>query len=290
MTIVFSQLRAFHAVAENGGFTAAARVLNVGQPTLTIQVKELEEVYGVELLIRKSRRVELTNAGAQLLEITRGIMKFCDEAHDLLTAHRQSTKGHLRLATVGPFHATEILAAFRRNHPDVEISTLLGNSQRALEHIINFEAEVAILAHVPEDQRVEMVPYRTHRVIAFVNRDHPWFKRKSIRLRDLAGQPLVLRERGSTTRRAFEAAMADEGLKIKPVFEIESREGVWKAVEQGLGISVVADFEFVSHPNLRALSISDRTITTRYSIAYRKERAHSPLIKAFLATVHTMSK
>jgi aminoethylphosphonate catabolism LysR family transcriptional regulator len=290
MTIVFSQLRAFHAVAENGGFTAAARVLNVGQPTLTIQVKELEETYGVELLIRKSRRVELTNAGVQLLEITRGIMKFCDEAHDLLTAHRQSTKGHLRLATVGPFHATEILAAFRRNHPDVEISTLLGNSQRALEHIINFEAEVAILAHVPEDQRVEMVPYRTHRVIAFVNRDHPWFKRKSIRLRDLAGQPLVLRERGSTTRKAFEAAMANEGLKIKPVFEIESREGVWKAVEQGLGISVVADFEFVSHPNLRALSISDRIITTHYSITYRKERAHSPLIKAFLATVRTMRK
>jgi aminoethylphosphonate catabolism LysR family transcriptional regulator len=288
MSIIFSQLRAFHGVAEHGGFTAAARVLNVSQPTLTIQVKELEDTYGVELLIRRSRRVELTEAGAQLLQITRGIMKFCDEAHDLLTAHRNSTKGHLRLATVGPFHATEILAAFRRNHPDVEISTLLGNSQRTLEHIINFEAEVAILAHVPEDSRVEMIPYRTHRVIAFVNRDHPWFKRKSVKLRDLAGQPLVLREQGSTTRRAFEAAMAEQGYRIKPVFEIESREGVWKAVEQGLGISVVADFEFVSHPNLHALNISDEIITTRYSIAYRKERAHSPIIKAFLATVREM--
>ena len=55
MSIVFSRIRAFHAVAAHGGFTAAARVLNVGQPTLTIQVKELEESYGVELLIRKSR-------------------------------------------------------------------------------------------------------------------------------------------------------------------------------------------------------------------------------------------
>ena len=76
---------------------------------------------------------------------------------------------------------------------------------------------------------------------------------------------------------------------IKPVFEIESREGVWKAVEQGLGISVVADFEFVSHPNLRAIEIKDRVITTQYSIAYRKERAHSPIIKAFLATVGAMN-
>jgi aminoethylphosphonate catabolism LysR family transcriptional regulator len=290
MSIVFSQIRAFHAVAEHGGFTAAARVLNVGQPTLTIQVRDLEEGYGVELLIRKSRRVELTEAGAALFDITRGIMKFCDEAHDLLSAHGNSEKGQLRLATVGPFHATEILAAFKRSHPDIDISTLLGNSQRTLEHIVNFEAEVAILAHVPEDPRVEMVPYRTHRVVVFVNRDHPWFNRKSVRMRDLANQPFVLRERGSTTRRAFEAALREEGLDIKPVFEIESREGVWKAVEQGLGISVVADFEFVSHPNLRAIQISDRVIKTQYSIAYHKDRANSPVIKAFLATVREMKK
>jgi LysR family transcriptional regulator, low CO2-responsive transcriptional regulator len=135
-----------------------------------------------------------------------------------------------------------------------------------------------------------MVPYRTHRVVVFVNRDHPWFNRKSVRMRDLANQPFVLRERGSTTRRAFEAAMRDEGIDLKPVFEIESREGVWKAVEQGLGISVVADFEFVSHPNLRMLEIRDRVITTQYSIAYHKERARSPVIKTFLATVREMRK
>ena len=68
MSIVFSRIRAFHAVAEHGGFTAASRVLNVGQPTLTIQVKELEETYGVELLIRKSRRVELTKPAPRCLK------------------------------------------------------------------------------------------------------------------------------------------------------------------------------------------------------------------------------
>ncbi|WP_315832140.1 LysR substrate-binding domain-containing protein [Bradyrhizobium prioriisuperbiae] len=288
MPIVFSQLRAFHAVAAHGGFTAASRVLNVGQPTLTIQVKELEETYGVELLIRRSRRVELTETGAALFEMTRGIMKFCDEAHELLASHGQSTAGYLRLATVGPFHATEILAAFKREHPGVQISTLLGNSERTLRHIIDFEAEVAILADVPEDKRVIMMPYRSHRVIVFVNGDHPWFNRKSVKLRELADQPFVLRERGSTTRRAFEAAIRREGLQINPVFEIESREGVWKAVERGLGISVVADFEFVPHQNLRALDIQDRVITTQYSIAYHRERAHSPMIKAFIETVGRM--
>jgi DNA-binding transcriptional LysR family regulator len=109
-------------------------------------------------------------------------------------------------------------------------------------------------------------------------------------LHELEDQPFVLRERGSTTRRAFEAAMQDAGLGIKPVFEIESREGVWKAVEQGLGISVVADFEFVAHPNLHALKIKDRVIRTEYSIAFLKDRARSPLIKAFMNTVARMKR
>ena len=82
--------------------------------------------------------------------------------------------------------------------------------------------------------------------------------------------------------------MQAEGIRIEPVFEIESREGVWKAVERGLGISVVADFEFVPHPNLRALEISDRTIKTQYSIAHHSGRAHSPIIKAFIDTVRRM--
>ena len=82
--------------------------------------------------------------------------------------------------------------------------------------------------------------------------------------------------------------MAEQGLRINPVFEIESREGVWKAVERGLGISVVADFEFVPHSNLRTLEIRDRVIQTQYSIAYHRDRAHSPIIKAFIDTVSRM--
>jgi aminoethylphosphonate catabolism LysR family transcriptional regulator len=285
MTMAFTRLRTFHAVAEARGFTAAARALGIGQPTVTTQIKELEAHYGVELFLRQGRRVELTGAGQSLLDITRRLMSLCAEADELLSNHGELARGELRFAAVGPFHATEIIAAFKRAYPAIEIAVLLGNSVRTLGHVIDLEADVAILAHGVDDPRVHTVMYSTHDVVLFVNRDHPWFARSAVRLGELAGQPFILRERGSTTRLAFERAIAGAGITVDPVLEIGSREGVWKAVEQGLGISVVADFEFVPHPNLRTLRISDQVIQTEYRIACLQDRLHTPKIQAFLRVI-----
>jgi LysR family transcriptional regulator, low CO2-responsive transcriptional regulator len=288
MPIGFTHLRTFHAVAEHRGFTAAANALGIGQPTVTTQIKELEERYGVELLLRQGRRVELTKAGSALVDITRRLMSLRAEAHELLTSHGEFRSGDLRLAAVGPFHATEIIAAFKRAYPAISISVLLGNSEQTLANLIDLKADVAILAHRVDDSRVHTISYRTHDVVVFVNRDHPWFARKSVRLEELSGQPFVLREQGSTTRVAFEKAIQAAGIAIDPTLEIGSREGVWKAVEQGLGIGVVADFEFVAHPNLSTLRIADCSVRTEYRIACLHERRRSRKICAFLEVVETM--
>lgn len=290
MAIGFTHLRTFHAVAEHRGFTAAATALGVGQPTVTTQIRELERRYGVELFLRLGRRVELTSAGEALRDVTRRIMSLRDEAHELLTSHGEFRSGDLRLAAVGPFHATEIIAAFKRAYPEIAITVLLGNSWQTLSNLIDLKADVAILAHTVDDPRVHTVMYRTHDVVVFVNRRHPWFKRKQVKLAELATQPFILREKGSTTRLAFERAVEHAGITVEPVLEIGSREGVWKAVEQGLGISVVADFEFVPHPNLRTLRIADCSIRTEYRIACLRERRSSPKIRAFLDIVTGMSR
>lgn len=280
-----THLRTFHAVAEHRGFTAAAKALGIGQPTVTTQVRELEERYGVELLLRLGRRVELTEAGRALLEITRRITSLHQEADELLSSSGRLQSGQLRLAAVGPFHATEMIAAFRRRWPEIEISVLLGNSDQTLGRLLDLEADVAILAHAVDDARVHTIPYRTHEVVLFVNGSHPWFGRERVAIQDLAGEDFVLREHGSTTRRAFEAALERHGVAINPVLEIGSREGVWKAVERGLGISVVADFEFVPHPNLRTIRFQNASVGTEYRIACLHERRRSRKIQAFVESV-----
>lgn len=285
MAIVFTHLRSFHAVAEHRGFTAAAQALNISQPTVTTQVKELEERYGVELLVRRGRRVELTETGAALFDISRRIMKLHEEAGELLLSSGRLTTGQLRVAAVGPFHATEMVARFLHTYPSIKVSMLLGNSDQTLQRILELEADVAILAHVVDDPRVFSVPFSTHEVVVFVDADHPWNGRESVAIGELAGQRLILRETGSTTRRALEQAAATSGFTVTPFLEIGSREGIWKAVERGLGIGVVADFEFVAHPRLTTVRFADAEVRTEYRLVCLQERRHSPKIEAFMQTV-----
>lgn len=285
MAIVFTHLRSFHAVAEHRGFTAAANALRISQPTVTTQVKELEDRYGVELLLRLGRRVELTDTGSALFDLSRRIMRLHEEADELLLSSGRLTTGQLRLAAVGPFHATDMVARFLAKYPTIKINMMLGNSDQTLTRILELEADIAILAHVVEDPRVYSVPFSTHEVVIFVNSDHPWHGRERVEIAELEEQPLILRETGSTTRRAFEAAADKADVKVKPFLEIGSREGVWKAVERGLGVGVVADFEFVAHPRLKTIRIGSADVRTEYRLACLQERRQSPKIKAFIETV-----
>ena len=282
MSISFTALRAFHAVAEHGGFTAAARALGISQPTITTQVKDLEERYGIELFLRRGRNTQLSDAGKALFDVTRRLMSEREDAHDLLAGYGRLSTGELRIAAVGPFHAMEMIARFRQAYPGVRISMQLGNSERVLAMLLDLEADVAILAHSVEDERILALPYRRHEVVVFVHRGHKWFGRSSVALAELATEPFVLREPGSTTRRAFEAAMTGAGHKIDCALEVGSREGVWKAVQQGLGNGVVADFEFVPHPDLRTLTIADAAIVTEYRVACLGDRRGSRKVRAFL--------
>jgi len=269
-------------VAEHKGFTAAAEALHISQPTVTTQVKELEERYGVELLTRRGRRVEVTDTGAALHEISRRIMRLHDEAEELLQSAGRMTTGQLRIAAVGPFHATEMVSKFLARYPAIKVSMSLGNSDLTLQRLLALEADVAILAHNVDDPHIHSVPCSTQEVVVSGANDHPWHNRLNVRMAELFDQPLILREQGSTTRKAFETAAMEAGVTLQPLLEIGSREGVWKAVERGLGIGVVADFEFVAHPRLRTLRISDVDVQTQYHLACLKERRNASKIAAFM--------
>ena len=279
--MTYTWLRSFHAVASEGGFTAASRILNVGQPTVTSQVKALENYYSVELFHRRGRGVELTEAGHDLFAVTRRFMSQEDEARDLLTAYGGFHTGQLKVGAVGPYHATEMLSAFHDRYPDIHLTVTVGNSREMVDLLLDYEADVGVLAHVEDDPRIFAMPYSRHPVVVFMRKDHRLAKRKSIRIEELQGEPMVLRETGSTTRLAFEAAIEQAGVTIDPVMEIGSREAVWLAVAKGIGIGAVSDIEYIPHPDLTQVSLSNAEVYTTAHVNCLTERKASHMIGAF---------
>jgi len=276
-----AQLRAFHAVAEEGGFTRAAAALNVTQPTLSGQVSALEESYGVRLFERRGRGVELTDLGRGLLDITRRLFDLELEADQLLSAARGLKSGRLRVGADAPYHVIALLAAFNRHYPKIQLSLSFGNSERVLQDLFNRRSDVAVLPDIPSDERLHAVAFQRERIGVFVDRDHDWAGRRSIRLRDLADQRLILREPGSTTRAIFEQAMAAAGVTPGAVLEIGSREAVREAVAAGLGIGAVFESEFGNDDRLHLLAVRDAGLLATEYAACLQDRQNTPIVHAF---------
>ncbi|RZI97658.1 MAG: LysR family transcriptional regulator, partial [Haliea sp.] len=114
--MTLNQIRAFVAVAHNGGFTAAARMLRMSHSTLNSQIQIMERDYGAELFHRRGRRVELSALGLEMLPLARRMIALEGDMNSLLDGSGKLLRGSLKIAAVGPFHVTEMIEAFHATH------------------------------------------------------------------------------------------------------------------------------------------------------------------------------
>lgn len=278
---LLAALKAFDATAHWGSMTAAARALSLQQPTVSAHIQRLEQQYGVELLYRRGRRLELTTFGRALLEHTRRAFSAEENAHALLAAARICYAGRLMVHAIGPYNVVPILKAFEQAHPQVSVAIGVGDSKTITEKIIDYQGDVGVVLDHVEVPELYGMSYRTQRLVVFAHCDHPLAQRGAISLQELHGQRFVMREQGSTTRRVLEQALADRGVQIHAALEMGSREAVREAVAHGLGLGVVSQTAYVSDPRLVRLSLRDSAMATQVYLICRSERRQSPLIAAF---------
>jgi aminoethylphosphonate catabolism LysR family transcriptional regulator len=281
--ISHAHLRSFHAVALHGSFTRAAERLNITQPTLSGQVKELEERYGTQLFVRYGRRVELTDIGRSAFKITRIIFRHEEEVEQLLQSARALTSGELRVAADSPYIVTPLLARFHNLYPGIHISIQYGNSQQLMGWLESRRCDIALLPNIaPDDDRLHTISLAPDRLVVFVSAQHRWSKRQTIKLEEVADEHIVLRESGSRTRSIFEDAIAKAGLELKKVMEITGREGVREAVAAGFGVGIIAANELQADARLHAITVSNAKLTHQVYVACLKEMQALRVCKAFL--------
>lgn len=279
-----TQLRSFYAVARMGSFTRAAELLHVSQPTVTTQVGLLESRYDVELFHRHGRSVKLTELGEQLMQLAQQVFSLEADAVHLLGDAGELRSGHLRVAAVGPYHVTKMLADFNQRYQGIKVSVSTGNSQDVLDRLLDYRADVGVLAQLVSDSRFLSVPFSMHPVVIFTSSAHRFARRRNIRMADLQGERMILREQGSTTRKALELALHKANVQTEVVMEISSREVIRETVAKGIGIAAVSLVEYVPGPGLHMVHISDAEIHTHAHVLCLAERREMRMVRAFFDT------
>jgi aminoethylphosphonate catabolism LysR family transcriptional regulator len=288
MSISHAHLRSFHAVATHGSFTRAAESLHVTQPTLSGQVKELEERYGIKLFLRHGRHIELTDIGRSAYSITHLLFRHEEEVEQLFQSARALTTGELLVAADSPYIVTPLLAQFQRLYPGIQISIRYGNSEQLMSWLESRLCDVAFLPNIPQaDDRFISIPLEPDKLVVFVNQDHIWCDRRSITMEELLEQRIILREKGSRTRSIFEDAVAEAGARLDNVMEISGREGVREAVAAGFGVGIVAENELVADSRLRPLRVSNAELIHEEYFICLKERRSQRVTDAFLKMVYS---
>lgn len=277
-----SQLRAFHLVAEQGSFSAAARASGLSQPNLSGQVTALEKAYGVRLFDRRGRSVTPTETGRHLQGVTTRLFALQDEAQALLVGEQTLTRGHLRIAADSAHHVIPIMAGLKTRAAGLTFALSIDNSAVVLDRLLRHEADVAVMAKSVSDPRLHALRLRTDRIVLFVPTRHPFTRRGRAPLAALADQELVLRERGSITREVLEQAMAAASVRPRAIVEVQTREGVREAVAAGFGVGAVFASELGDDRRFRQIAVADTDLDVAEYAVCLQERRRVALVRAFM--------
>ncbi len=286
----YAQLKAFHAVAENGGFSKAADRLSLTQPAISDHIRKLEEAYGAELFLRRRGVVELTSFARKLFAVTERMFEAEAEALELLSRAKGMEEGTLSIGADAATHVLPLVRRFRQRYPKIQLRLVAGNSAQLLERLDRFEIDFAVIAEAPPQQAYLARLLRDDEIHALTAATHPFAKRAEISLAEFVQQPVVLREEGSATRGLLLAEIARRSLALANAMEIESREAAREAVAGGMGVGIISSAEVVPDARLHMLRFSDWQATMSEWLVCLAARADLHIIRAVLGLLRSPSK
>ena len=243
MAINLHQLKIFHTVARSGSFSRAASELLISQPSVSIQVGELERQLGADLFEQVGKSVRLTEAGRVLDDYAARILGLIDEARVAMDELKGLQRGRLLLgatSTPGTYLLPALLGRFKEQYPQIKIMLRIRDTRRIQEMLLQHELHVGVVGSKVTFPDIESSVWLADELVLVVAPAHRFASLPSVNVVDLAGQPFILREHGSGNREAVDEAFHRAGVHVTPVFELEGAEMVKQAVAANLGISILS--------------------------------------------------
>jgi DNA-binding transcriptional LysR family regulator len=231
------QLRIFESVVKHLNITKASATLHISQPSVSQQLRLLEEEFETKFFLRLNQGVELTPEGQKFLAAIRPIVAQAEIVEKTFKNNRKTNKAaHLMLGgshNVSVNVLPKLLMAFKKTHPLVQFDLETGDSRVIERRLLNSELEIALITNPSYNPEIVYEPYEEVEVVAFCLPANP-IVGKTLSLKELVACPLVMRSGGR-----IEKVLMSQGCKVNIAVRCQAGEAVKAAVRMGMGIGIL---------------------------------------------------
>jgi DNA-binding transcriptional LysR family regulator len=236
------QLQTFLEVARQRSVSKAAERLFVTQPAVSMQIRQLEDAFGLALLEPVGRNIRLTHAGEAFLLHAQAAMGQLKDLEAQMADHVGLKKGRIDLAVVSTakYFIPMLLVQFGKLFDGINVQLKIDNRENILGMLARNEADLVVMGRAPGDLDCEAIPFATNPLAIVAAPDHPLARRKQLPFSALADYRFVVREEGSGTRAAMERLFAQHNTPLKVEMEMPSNETIKQAVMAGMGLSFLS--------------------------------------------------
>jgi DNA-binding transcriptional LysR family regulator len=288
------QLEAFYLVVKRGSYTKAAEELNVTQPAVTMQVKFLEKSLNLELIEQLRKRVQLSEAGELLYQYAGKIFDLVGEANEKMKDFKKLMRGTLKIGTTknyARYIMPSLLSEFQRRFPRTRVILDEGNSENMARSVVEKENELAFISQLNLDRKIKSIFFSTVEFVLVASPEHRFSQRKSVSLRELNGEPVILREKGSGSRTAVLRKFQEYGIWPSVITEASSLDFIVGYVKQNKAVSFMFEpdiKEELEKGTLKVIPVEEGNIIFFTDIIYHSEKSLSPPAQAFLKMVEEL--
>lgn len=280
------QLKVFEAVARHNSFTRAAEELFLTQPTVSMQVKQLTRAVGLPLFDQVGKRLYLTEAGQQLLLVSREIFDKLDQIEMTVADLKGLKQGKLRLSviTTAKYFVPRLLGPFCQKYPGIDIALQVTNHRGITDRLSENLDDLYILSQLPEGLNLSSHPVLENPLVVLAAANHPLVGQKQIPIELLADEPFIMREPGSGTRKSVQELFDRHGVSVRVRLELGSNEAIKQAIAGGLGISVLSRHTLAlegATEQLAILDVQEFPIQNQWYVIYPKGKQLSIVAQTF---------
>ncbi len=286
------QLRIFYFAVKYGSFSAAAEALYITQPAVTKQIQQLQAAHGVKLLNRFGKKMVLTDAGEALYSFADKIFQIEIQAEENLRDFQQRKSGRLRIhasESFGAYYLPSIINLFRKKYPKIHIAANIFTNQQIIENTLRLENDLGFISSSLEHKKLVIHEVLEDRLILIAPPSHPLARKKSLDPWKLEGQSIIMHEKGSASRNIVDEFIRKNNLLVSVTLELSNNEAIKRAVEQGLGLSIISEHvvrEEIERKKLKPIPLTDPTLKRKFYLIYHKDKYLSQPFQMFVQIVN----